>query len=202
MHYYRDMKITQFNNPDLIHGVSLTPDTSPTMINRDYHIGVDKHPGVVYFICVDDEIYKVGGSGAHFKDLVSQYLLNLRKRAMPQFTRFPIYLMMLHLINQGHKVEFYYIRVPEYKVEVTDLTTGQPRMVRVNDFQAYESAYLKMVTEMDGSIPPWNKSESGGSFDPELRTLWENRDMRVKTNQSVLFDYDQFFQTKYNFLDS
>ena len=196
------MKITEFNLPNLIKGVTLKPDdTEETRVYRDFHITDNSHQGVVYFICVDDEIFKVGGSKCDFKKLVGQYLMNLESRGEPQSTRFSIYLMILYLLNNGHRVDFYYIKVPYYNVELLDIITGEPSIVQVNDYHAYESAYLFLVTRHDGT-PPWNAFESAKKLPAELRALHRQYRRNVDNHEVNLFDYDQFFQTNYNFLDS
>lgn len=195
------MKITEFNNPHLIHAATLKYDeSSPSLIDRDWHIGVDRNPGVVYFITVNDEIYKVGGSTQHIKSLVSQYILNLTSKAEPQFTRFPIYLMMVWLLSRGYRIDYYYMNVVPYKIHIPNMLTGGTVEVIVNDFHGFETGCIQHVTDINGDVPKWNIAESDYCFNEGLRVLFENRLLKVKTNQSELFDYDEFLSTEWNFL--
>ena len=211
MLYYRDMKITQFSHPDLIHAVTLYPDsTETTQIHRYWHLvngikdttGDDElldHSGVVYFICIDDEIVKVGGSTDNIKGLLGQYIMNLKSKGDPMFTRFPIYLMMLYLLCQGHRIDFYYIPVTPYKIVLKDLVTGLPVEVMATDFHGFETGYIQHVADTCGSIPIWNMAENGNSFDPELRDLWEARRLTL-ADDGDQFDYNSFLNREWNFL--
>ena len=194
------MKVTEFKNQNLIHACTLYPDsTEDTLIHRFYHIEQDKHEGVVYFICVDDEVFKVGGSTDSIKGLLSQYLMNLNSKGDPMFTRFPIYLMMLYLLCEGHRIDFYYIQVQPYTILLPDLRTGEMMEVISQDFHGFETGYITMVQEITGSIPIWNMAENGNSFDPNLRILWEDRKSRL-SDSSSLFDYHKFLHQDWNFL--
>ena len=211
MSYHKDMKITEFSHPDLVQAVTLYPDSNETtLIHRYWHLmngsinttGDDElidHDGIVYFICVDDEIVKVGGTTDNIKGLLGQYILNLRSKSDPMFTRFPIYLMMLYLLCEGHRIDFYYIPVKPYTINLKDLVTGLPVEVIATDFHGFETGYIQHVADVCGSIPIWNMAENGNSFDPELRDIWETRRLNL-ANDGNQFDYDSYLSRQWNFL--
>ena len=194
------MKITEFNHPELVHAVTMYPDDShKTKIHRDWHISTDHHEGVVYFITVNDEIVKVGGSTQSIKSLVAQYCLNLEGKADPMFTRFPIYLMMLDLLCSGHRIDYYYIQVKPYTIMLPDLVTGDLIPVIANDFHGFETGYIQMVNDITGEIPVWNMAENGNSFSPELKLIWEQRREGLKED-GPHFDYQSFLSHQWSFL--
>jgi hypothetical protein len=121
--------------------------------------------------------------------------MNLSSKGDPQFTRFPIYLMMLYLLCEGNRVDFYYIPVQPYYIELKDLVSGLPTKVLATDFHGFETGYIQHVTDLCGSIPVWNMAESGNSFDNDLRKLWEERKGKLSVVGSNLFDYRKFFDT-------
>ena len=189
------MKITEFNNSHLIHAVTLEYDeTSPTKVRRNWHIKKDRAPGVVYFICIDDEIVKVGGSTQHIKSLVGQYCMNLESKAEPMFTRFPIYLMMLWLLSRGHRVDYYYMNVLPYKIQVPDLLTDEMVEVVATDFHGFETGCIQHVVDINGSVPQWNIAEGDHQFDPQLRVLFDDRVLNGG------FKYDEFLSQEWEFV--
>ena len=194
------MKITEFQSPDLIKVVTLYPnDLEPTKMTKFYHIDEpDHHEGVVYFITVDDEIVKVGGSQNTIKQLIGQYCLNLGK-ADPQFNRFPIYLMILDLLCKGHTVSFYYTRVQPYTIVLPSLINGKPNAITTTAFEGFETGYINMVKELNGDYPIWNSHESGNSFDDKLRKLWLDRKAGL-SNDGLHFDYQSYLNREWNFI--
>ena len=203
MHYYRDMKITQFNNPDLIHACTLAFDFwSPSFIDRQYHIKKDHHKGIVYFICVDDVIYKVGGSTDHIKNLIGQYCLNLNSKADPKTNRFSIGLMMAYLLKEGHKVDFYYIKVQPYVIKLRDMVSGEMVEVVADDFHGFETGYIQHVIDLVGHCPIWNIAEGDHKFVPQLKELYDERLALLNSGDcdpDKLFDYKSFFNKEWVF---
>ena len=197
------MKITDFNNPDLIHAVTLyADDNEDTKIYRDWHlhrsfkntIGDDDlidHEGIVYFICVDDEIVKVGGSTDSIKGLLGQYIMNLEAKGNPMFTRFPIYLMMLELLCNNSRIDYYYIPVQPYTIVLKNLVNGKPVAVQATDFHGFETGYIQHVMDLCGSVPAWNVAEGADAFSGELRQLWETRREQL-AGHGPMFDYAKF----------
>ena len=203
------MKITRFQNPNLVHAVTLfADDNEDTKIHRFWHldrgvkdtIGDDEildHEGIVYFITVNDEIVKMGGSTDNIKGLVGQYVMNLNAKGDPMFTRFPIYLMMLDLLCDGHRIDYYFIPVEPYWITINDLLTGKPRKVLADDFHGFEAAYIQHVIDLCGTVPLWNVAEGSSSFPEYLRRLWEDRRGRLQSTDDI-FDYDAFLNRDYD----
>ena len=192
------MKITEISNPNIIHGVTLVYE--PKSAHKVKRIWADNgkdsksHKGIVYFISVNDEIVKIGGSSNNIGGLISQYLINLSSKAEPRENRFCLYLKILrHLIN-GDVVKYHYL--PIY-----DMTTycegmfNETLTATHREFRIVESRLIDQYkTIHDGEVPIWNNSEGTIGWESSLIKLFDDRELALKSGVTH-WDYDKYVKT-------
>lgn len=122
----------------------------------------NKHMSIVYFILVNDEVYKIGQTSA--KNGISGCLSFYLKAGQddPRDNRFSINYLMRECISQGKKVEFYIQYAEPVKVETKGIFNTSIVEVPVSA-KAMEEACISDYQSIHGkkTYPVWNFQEAG-----------------------------------------
>lgn len=184
------MNINSIRHSGLHHACTLHLDAGKgCQIRREWHKGFPKkHEGIVYFIVVDGDIVKIGGSSCTINKLVGQYLINLESKADPKENRFCIHLMMLEQLRAGHWVDFYFIPVSDMTTYCEGLD-GEMLTAIHREFRIVESRLIEQFKSITGAAPIWNNSEGRYGWDERLLLLFDERLLLLKTNHFPWFKY-------------
>ena len=194
------MNISDITHSQLTEAVTLEFDEgSPCYIrrggnwkNKDLK-DVKRHQGIVYFISVNDEIVKIGGSSGKIGQLISQYLINLESKAEPRENRFCLHLRILAHLVKGDVVKYHFIPVQEMKCEFEGLF-GQSSQTYHKEFRIIESSLICQFEENDGRVPAWNNTEGKIGWSDELIQIFDDREMALKSGEENFFDYEEFIE--------
>lgn len=119
-----------------------------------------KHVSLVYILCVNEEIYKIGQSSTKsgIQGCMNFYLN--AGQDDPGINRFAINWFMREELNNGNKVEVYMIYMDPIIVEVPGLFKSQQVNVPVSA-KGIEETCLMEYNTIEGCYPQWNYQESG-----------------------------------------
>lgn len=192
------MNISEVTHSQLVEAVTLEYDEkSPNFIRRAGNWkntdikDAKRHQGIVYFITINDEIVKIGGSSGNISQLVSQYILNLRSKGEPRENRFCLYLRILSHIVAGDVVKYHFIPVESMFCQFEGLT-GKTIHAYHKEFRIIESALIGQYYDIHGRVPIWNNSEGKIGWPEELIALFDKREYALKSGDNDIFDYEEF----------
>ncbi len=119
-----------------------------------------KHVSLVYILCVNEEIYKIGQSSTKsgIQGCMNFYLN--AGQDDPGINRFAINWFMREELNQGKKVEVYMIYMEPIVVEVPGLFKSEQVVVPVSA-KGIEENCLSQYNAIEGCYPKWNYQETG-----------------------------------------
>ena len=187
------MNIKELTHSQLMMGVELSYDeTKAHRISRKWGEDIDKkHQGIVYFITVNDEIVKIGGSSSTIGKLVGQYLINMESKAEPRENRFCLHLRILSHLYRGDVVRYYYIPVQDMETRLEGMF-GEMLTAHHREFRIVESRLIEQYQIRNGDVPAWNNTEGKIGWSEEIISLFDNREMRLKSGESEFFSYDDY----------
>ena len=119
-----------------------------------------RHVSLVYFICVDGEVYKIGQSSnkCGIEGCLSFYLNAGTDDS--GLNRYAINLLIREKIESGSKVEIYMIYKDSIEVEIPTLKSTRKIFVPVSA-KGMEEAILQEYNDLFGEFPVWNYQERG-----------------------------------------
>ena len=122
-----------------------------------------KHVSLVYIICINGEIYKIGQSSMStgIQGCINFYLNSGTDD--PGINRFAINWFMREELNNGNKVEVYMIYMEPIEVEVPGLFKSEKMIVPVSA-KGIEENCLMQYNSIEGCYPKWNYQETGVSL--------------------------------------
>jgi hypothetical protein len=120
----------------------------------------NKHVSLVYILCVNGEIYKIGQSSTKsgIQGCMGFYLN--AGQDDPGINRFAINWFMREQLDQGNKVEVYMIYMEPIVVEVPGLFKSEQMVVPVSA-KGIEENCLMQYNAIEGCYPKWNYQETG-----------------------------------------
>ena len=123
---------------------------------------VDEHLSIVYFFCVNGEIYKIGQTSGKngIKGCMSFYCS--AGQDDPGQNRFTINALMREHIAQGDKVSVYIKFIEPMQM----LVSGVDKMHKVQanvSAKVLEEVHLQDYRRITGQLPRWNFQEAGVS---------------------------------------
>ena len=192
------MKISDLTHSQLTEAVTLEFDEgSPCYIrrggnwkNKDLK-DIKRHKGIVYFISVNDEIVKIGGSSGKIGDLLSQYLINLESKAEPRENRFCLHLRTLAHLVRGDVVKYHFIPVQDMSTHFEGMF-GEMLTAHHREFRIVESRLIDQFKIMTGDVPAWNNTEGKIGWSDDFIKIFDDREMALKSGDDEVFDYDEF----------
>lgn len=122
-----------------------------------------KHVSLVYIICVNGEIYKIGQSSTKTG---IQGCMNFYLNAGtddPGINRFAINWFMREELDKGNKIEVYMIYMEPIVVEVPGLFNSNQVSVPISA-KGIEENCLMQYNTIEGCYPKWNYQETGVSL--------------------------------------
>ena len=119
-----------------------------------------KHVSLVYILCVNGEIYKIGQSscGTGIEGCMNFYLNSGTDD--PGINRFAINWFMREELKKGNKVEVYMIYMEPIVVEVPGLFKSKSVTVPVSA-KGIEETCLEQFYTIEDQYPCWNYQETG-----------------------------------------
>ena len=120
---------------------------------------IKEEKSTVYFIVVNDEVYKIGGSGdkSGIKGTLGWYVKV--NTSSPGSNRYIVNNLIHKELEKGNTVDFYAVCIPPVVVEASFLG-GRKKMVSLVDHKKYESMWIKDFIEANnGKCPIWNFQE-------------------------------------------
>jgi hypothetical protein len=169
------MNVSKLQNCKRIGSISLNLNESKKKsldlsINEDINnIDLKKNTARVYFIVVDEEIFKIGGSNCKggIKGTISPYLSGNSGR--PSDRTFGINYLIQKRLSEGSKVEFYCQWVPNIKIN-TPLLFGSETLESPLTYKTMEEGCLKQyLSHTGGEYPIWNFQEAGRAWPREIQ---------------------------------
>ena len=190
------MNISELSHSQLMMGVELKYDESKChRIGREWGKNIDKkHQGIVYFITVNDEIVKIGGSSGTIGKLVSQYLINLESKAEPRENRFCLHLRILSHLIQGDVVKYYYIPVQDMETRLEGMF-GELLTAHHREFRIVESRLIEQYKVRVGNVPAWNNTEGKIGWSEEIINIFDKREIGLKSGDVDYFNYDDYVKS-------
>ena len=143
-------------------GLSTTHDKKLTLIT-DANITREElrnDTGRVYFLTVDGEIKKIGGSQSKggIQATIAAYLGGFAQGMSPR--SYCGWNYCRQQTEQGHKVEFWFILAPMTKAYIPTMN-GQQEVEIALDFHQIETACVQEYLRVEGDYPYLNMQESG-----------------------------------------
>ena len=190
------MNIQKITHSQLTEAVTLVYDEkAPCRIRRSGVYGPKMnhrhHKGIVYFISINDEIVKIGGSSTDIGSLISQYMINLESKAEPRENRFCIHLKMLNRLYHGHVIKFHFIPVMDMMTQLQGMF-GETLTTHHREFRIVESRLIEQFTTVTGAVPAWNNSEGSIGWEEELIEVFDKREMGLKVGNKEFFSYNNY----------
>ena len=189
------MNISKVTHSQLMMGVELSYDDSKChRIGRQWGKDIDKkHEGIVYFITVNDEIVKIGGSSSTIGKLVGQYIINMESKAEPRENRFCLHLRILSHLYRGDVVRYYYIPVQDMETRLEGMF-GEVLTAHHREFRIVESRLIEQYKVLNGDVPAWNNTEGKIGWSEEIIELFDSREMAMKNDEINFFNYDNYIK--------
>ena len=194
------MNINSITHSQLTEAVTLEYDeSSPCYVKRGGNYKnkelkeIKKHKGIVYFISVNDEIVKIGGSSATIGQLIGQYLINLESKAEPRENRFCLHLRILSHLIQGDVVKYHFIPVEDMETRLEGMF-GELLTAHHREFRIVESRLIEQYKVMNGDVPAWNNSEGKIGWSEGIIDIFDRREMRLKSGDDNFFSYEDYIK--------
>lgn len=198
------MNINSITHSRLTEAVTLEYDEgSPCFIRRGGNWKnkdlkeIKRHKGIVYFISVNDEIVKIGGSSGTIGQLISQYLINLESKAEPRENRFCLHLKMLAHLHRGDVVKYHFIPVEDMSTHFEGMF-GEMLTAHHREFRIVESRLIDQFVISQGHCPIWNNTEGKIGWSEEIIKLFDDREYSLKSGDDDFFSYDDFIANNCN----
>lgn len=127
----------------------------------------NKHVSLVYILCVNGEIYKIGQSSTKsgIQGCMNFYLN--AGQDDPGINRFAINWFMRQKLEDGNKVEVYMIYMEPIVIEVPGLFKSEQVVVPVSA-KGIEENCLSQYNAIEGCYPKWNYQETGVALPAEI----------------------------------
>ena len=133
---------------------------------------VSKRALLIYCICVDGNVKKIGYNNSSLSQLTSGYA----KGAMtgePGSNRFSIHLEIYKLLKKGQKVEFYarwFDETIEAEVDGVFRKDGKEKIITLLNAVDTEN-FVKNKFESMSKMPEWNLQEKNESYERKAKLL-------------------------------
>ena len=116
--------------------------------------------GRVYFLIVNSEVFKIGGSQAKggIQSTIAAYLGGFAKGMSPR--TYCIWKFCRQQIELGNNVEFFFMLAPKIVVDSPSLSSWK-KVETTQDFHLIEETCLHEYVEQEGKYPYLNMQESG-----------------------------------------
>jgi|694.fasta_scaffold149363_2 hypothetical protein len=141
--------------------------------------------GRVYFIVVNGNIYKIGGSqdSKGIKGTFHWYQ-NCAFTGGPSLRTHGIHVLIHDELEKGNVVEIYMIVSTKVIAEVTGLFGVEKKLVNI-DFKEIENTCKEDYKMKCGRYPKWNFQENGEEWDIKLVESWNlvNNTMTKRRNE-------------------
>ena len=144
--------------------IALNPNHDKKLsLVADPHLSIEElrsNIGRVYFITVNGEIVKIGGSSCKggIQGTIGAYLGGFAQGMSPR--SYCGWHYMRQHIEAGNKVEFHVIHAPTTKAKIPSMNSEIEVEIAV-DFHQIESACVKEYVEIETKYPFLNMQESG-----------------------------------------
>jgi hypothetical protein len=174
------MKISEVTTAIKVGDIILRNEDSPNLIKVKWidskSNSLKDNTGRVYFLVVNDVIYKIGGSQSKggIKSTIRAYT-DCMKGGPSDRSYIIHYLIYRELVNVN-KVEVYMITSPKIIAPVTGLFGIQNKEVAA--FKEMESLCINQHFEFDGSYPKWNFQESHSQYPSDLSEQYSEFKMK------------------------
>jgi hypothetical protein len=139
-----------------------------------------KHVSMVYILCVNNEIYKIGQSSTKsgIQGCMNFYLN--AGQDDPGINRFAINWFIREELDKGNKVEVYMIYMEPIVVEVPGLFKSQKVTVPVSA-KGIEETCLMEYNAIENCYPKWNYQESNIQLPTEIHEAFGQYKIDRKT---------------------
>ena len=139
-----------------------------------------KHVSLVYILCVNGEIYKIGQSSTKsgIQGCMGFYLS--AGQDDPGINRFAINWFMREELDKGNKVEVYMIYMDPIVVDVPGLFKSEQITVPVSA-KGIEENCLMQYNTIEGNYPKWNYQETGVSLPANIHEAFGQYKIDRKT---------------------
>lgn len=124
----------------------------------------------VYFLVVDGEIYKIGGSQdkGGIKGTLNIYQ-DGGVKGRPSIRSYGIWYLLNDTIKKGHKIEIYMMYMPNYSAQVKGLF-GYNNIENASlSFKLLEESCLNDYKKIEGTYPKWNFQEKSEPWDAGIQ---------------------------------
>lgn len=140
----------------------------------------NKHVSLVYILCVNGEIYKIGQSSTKsgIQGCMGFYLN--AGQDDPGINRFAINWFMRDELDKGNKVEVYMIYMEPITVEVPGLFKSETIVVPVSA-KGIEENCISQYNTIEGCYPRWNYQETGVALPSEIHEAFGQYKIDRKT---------------------
>jgi len=139
-----------------------------------------KHVSLVYILCVNGEIYKIGQSSTKsgIQGCMGFYLS--AGQDDPGINRFAINWFMREELDKGNKVEVYMIYMDPIVVDVPGLFKSEQITVPVSAKGIEENCLIQYNT-IEGNYPKWNYQETGAALPDNIHEAFGQYKIDRKT---------------------
>jgi hypothetical protein len=141
---------------------------------------VNRHLSIVYFVCVDDIVYKIGqtsGKGG-IKACMSFYCGAGQDDCGPN--RFTINALIREELSKGNKVDVYMKYIEPITISVSGIDRQHTLVVPISA-KALEHAHLMDYEQRMGCLPAWNFQEAGHPVPAHINEQFASyRQLRAK----------------------
>lgn len=174
------MKISEVTTAIKVGDIILRNEDSPNLIKVKWidskSNSLKDNTGRVYFLVVNDVIYKIGGSQCKggIKSTIGAYTDCMK--GGPSDRSYIIHYLIYRELVKGNKVEVYMITSPKIIAPVTGLFGIQNKEVAA--FKEMESLCVNQHFEFDGSYPKWNFQESHSQYPSDLSEQYSEFKMK------------------------
>ena len=116
--------------------------------------------GRVYFIVLDDEIHKIGGSQAKggIQATISPYLGGFAKGMSPR--TYCVWNYMFQKLKLGHTINIYFILAPSFEIMIPSMYNNKLKITTA-DYHDIESDCIQEYIKEENQYPYLNIQESG-----------------------------------------
>ena len=121
---------------------------------------VDRHLSIVYFICVNNTIYKIGQTSGKngIRGCLNFYCSAGQDDPGP--SRFTINALIRECLSKNDSVEIYIKYLEPIEVEISGISKTHNVMVPISA-KCLEEVHLEEYRKITGANPSWNFQESG-----------------------------------------
>lgn len=129
--------------------------TSPNLRNI-----YEKYQELIYLICIDGKIVKIGGTYVGMKNRQASYNAGSQKarnKGTCSVTNYNVTQAQYAALSDGKTVEWYIYEVPEHPIIISDVF-GDPEKAMPKTYHTYETKLHNIYKNITGHYPPLSKN--------------------------------------------